>query len=39
MDSGPSLAKWQDKQGEQEPEAIPQDDQDVKQSTLSDFLD
>ncbi|MGB6671251.1 MAG: hypothetical protein WBE34_02345 [Candidatus Nitrosopolaris sp.] len=28
-------AKWEDKQGEQEQEAIPQDDLDVKQSTLS----
>jgi len=32
-------AKWEDKEGEQEQEAIPRDDLDVKQSTLSDFLD
>jgi hypothetical protein len=30
---------WEDKQGEQEQEANPQDDLDVKQSTLSDFID
>ena len=32
-------AKWEDRGGEQEQEASPQDDLDVKQSTLSDFLD
>jgi hypothetical protein len=32
-------AKWEDKEAEQEQEAISQDDLDVKQSTLSDFLD
>ena len=32
-------AKWEDTGGEQEQEASPQDDLDVKQSTLSDFLD
>ena len=32
-------AKWQDRGEEQEQEASPQDDLDLKQSTLSDFLD
>ena len=32
-------AKWEDQEGEQEEEASAQDDLDVKQSTLSDFLD
>jgi len=32
-------AKWEDREKEQEQEASPQDDQDVKQSTLSDFQD
>jgi uncharacterized protein YecE (DUF72 family) len=32
-------AKWEDRGEEQEQEASPQDDLDVKQSTLSDFLD
>jgi hypothetical protein len=32
-------AKWEDKGEEQEQEHSPQDDLDVKQSTLSDFLD
>jgi uncharacterized protein YecE (DUF72 family) len=32
-------AKWEDRGGEQEREAIPHDNLDVKQSTLSDFLD
>jgi hypothetical protein len=31
-------AKWEKGGGEQEQEAIPYDDLDVKQSTLSDFL-
>ena len=32
-------AKWEDRGKEQEQDAIPHDDLDVKQSTLSDFLD
>jgi hypothetical protein len=32
-------AKWEDREKEQVQEASPQDDLDVKQSTLSDFLD
>ena len=32
-------AKWNDRGIEQEQEASPQDDLDVKQSTLSDFID
>ena len=32
-------AKWEDRGGDQEQEASPKDDLDVKQSTLSDFLD
>ena len=32
-------AKWEDRGEEQEQEASPQDDLDLKQSTLSDFLD
>ena len=32
-------AKWEDRGGDQQQEASPQDDVDVKQSTLSDFLD
>jgi hypothetical protein len=32
-------AKWEDRGKEQEPEASRQHDLDVKQSTLSDFLD
>jgi uncharacterized protein YecE (DUF72 family) len=32
-------AKWEDTEKDQEQEARPQDDLDVKQSTLSDFID
>jgi hypothetical protein len=32
-------AKWEERRGEQEQEAIPHDDLDIKQNSLSDFLD
>jgi hypothetical protein len=36
---GQPEAKWEDKGEEQEQESSPQDDMDVKQSTLSDLID